>query len=74
MSKNNKTNREELLQQENQILKELIGLEAQLDQTEESSESEDVFAGLRKLTMPPKVDASFYVGHMPPPWSPRNRD
>jgi hypothetical protein len=72
MVKNNPS-REELLQQENQILKELIGLEAQLDQTEESSESEDMFAGLRKLTMPPKVDASFYVGHMPSPWSTREK-
>jgi hypothetical protein len=65
------SNREEILARQNALLKEALGLEAELALEEESQESDDMFAGLRKLTMPPKVDASFYVGHMPSPWPTR---
>jgi len=73
MAKNN-TSREEILQRENQLLKEILGLESQLDEIGEVSEGpEDTFALLRKLTLPPKVDASFYVGKMPSPWPIREK-
>lgn len=69
-----KSDREEILQQENRLLKEILGLESQLDEIGAESEGpENMFAGLRKLTLPPKVDASFYVGHMPSPWPMREK-
>jgi hypothetical protein len=69
-NKHNNPTREEILRQENQLLKEILGLESQLDEVEaEPERTEDMFAGLRKLALPPKVDASFYIGKMPSPWS-----
>lgn len=68
------SNREEILQRQNTLFKEAFGLDAELELSEEEVQGpEDMFASLRKLTMPPKVDTSFYVPKMPSPWPMRGK-
>jgi hypothetical protein len=68
MAKITNPSRAELEHEQNEYLKAAIGLQAQIDEMdEESVQSNDGFANLRELLKPPKVDASFYIGHPPSP-------
>lgn len=59
------SNKEDLLKKENKLLKNLLQVEQELaEQEEEEKGIDDGLAGLRKLTLPPKVDASFYTGNL----------